>query len=281
MQFDPERAFPYPVLRAGVDDYVRGQFQSSVEFLEGADGHGITMEVVSQLNVPSILKEIQEKRAEYQYILTCRDTFTRFNVRSSHPDFTHEFPEGQLRGEVKVYNVVAACKVIENFTCKHINDEFGKGPFRFEPGEILAYSEPTVVYLQPESFKPLVSIFEISPNESLDRYDMEFFTAEDRIRIELSPHFKESVDTARTDPTKQAVLFNSVYFHAVVDALDKLRLDPEGDQTWKKVILSRMKQLELEPDQLKNGELFKVANTLLQRPLSRIDAFFSNDEGAS
>ena len=38
MQFDSQRAFPYPVLRPDVNDYVDGEFQAIVEldFPEGA-----------------------------------------------------------------------------------------------------------------------------------------------------------------------------------------------------------------------------------------------------
>jgi len=277
MQFDTNRAFPYPVLRTDVDDYTKGQFQTAIIFEEVDGGANIEMDVFSSMNVPEIKAEIEKGNAEYLYLLACRDTFTRYSVSTKDTKFKRKFAAGHLRGQVKVYKVISVKKPIKGFSCKSINKEFGGGSFDFEPGEILAYDSPTVVYLEPESFKPIVSIFEIAPNDSLDKYDLQFFTQDDRIKIEMSPYFKERVGRARNDHTRMAVLFNSIYFHAVVDALDKLRAEPEGDQRWKKVILHRLNDIDKTVEDLELEGLFNIANELLNKPLSRIDEFFANE----
>ncbi|MDJ0641986.1 MAG: hypothetical protein QNJ15_04135 [Erythrobacter sp.] len=277
MQFDTNRAFPYPVLRADVRDYVRGAFQASIDFSQSDDEKQFIIDVQAQLNVREIQQLIADGKAEYLYVLSCRDTMTRHTLRSRDAMLEEALPIGSMRGEVRIEKLVSVVKPIAEYACEHINPEFGPGPFSFEPGEILAFDEPHVVYLEPENFRPLTSIFELSPNESLDKFEVQFATSGDRIAIELNPEFKALVDTARTDPTKMAVLFNSIYTHAVIDALDKLKDDPEGEQRWCGVIKQRMADLELDINSLNSEGVYPVASQLLQQPLNRLAQFFGDE----
>lgn len=277
MQFDTNRAFPYPVLRADVQDYLRGAFQATIDFGETDDQDGFVIDVQAQLNVKEIADLIQAGKAEYLYILSCRDTMTRHTLRAREPMFEQILPIGTLRGEVKIAKLVSVSEPIEGYTCPHINPEFGSGPFSFEVGEVLAFDEPHIVYLEPENFRPLTSIFELAPNESLDKFQLQFGTSGDRITIELNPNFKALVDVARTDPIRRAVLFNSIYMHAVMDALDKLKDDPEGDQRWRGVIKQRLSDMDLSVDDLKTKGIYQIAEALLKQPLSRLTDFFSDE----
>lgn len=278
MQFDTNRAFPYPVLRADVRDYVRGAFQASIDFRQGDDDDGFIIDVQAQLNVREIQELIKDGKAEFLYILSCRDTMTRHALRSSEAMLEETLPVGSLRGEVQIAKLVSVIKPIKNYRCEHINPEFGSGPFSFQAGEVLAFDEPHVVFLEPENFRPLTSIFELAPNESLDKFQLQFGTSGDRITIELHPDLKALVDNARTEPTKMAVLFNSIYMHAVMDALDKLKDEPDGDQRWRGVIKQRLADLELDIDSLRAEGVYTVASRLLQQPLSRLAQFFGDEQ---
>lgn len=280
MQFDTNRVFPHPVLRADVNDYTRGAFQASVDFRQNDDGDAFIVDIQAQLNVGELTALIKKGNAEFLYILSCRDTLTRHVLRTGDVMIEKPLAVGGMRGEVHISKLVTAKSRITGYTCPHINPEFGEGPFVFEPGDVLAFDEPHVVYLEPENFRPLTSIFELSPNDSLDRYQMQFGTNDDRITIELSPYFKEMVDSARSDQTRVAVLFNSIYSHAVMDALDKLRAEPEGEERWKGVIKQKMADRNLSTDDLKTVGIYEIASQLLQYPLARLDDFFKNGETA-
>lgn len=281
MQFDTNRAFPYPVLRADVQDYVRGAFQATIDFREADDQDGFVIDIQAQLNVKEIADLIAAGKAEYLYILSCRDTMTSHTLRAHEPTLERILPIGTLRGEVKIAKLVSATMQITGFTCPHINPEFGPGPFSFEAGEVLAFDEPHVVYLEPENFRPLTSIFELAPNESLDKFQLQFGTSGDRIAIELNPDLKALVDMARADPTRRAVLFNSIYMHAVMDALEKLKDDPEGDQRWRGVIKQRLSEIGLSVDDLRTKGVYSIAESLLKQPLARLADFFSDEYEAS
>ncbi|MCR9122951.1 MAG: hypothetical protein NXH91_11825 [Phyllobacteriaceae bacterium] len=278
MQFDTNRAFPYPVLRADVRDYLRGAFQVSIDFRQSDDEERVIIDAQAQLNVREIQQLIADGKAEFLYVLSCRDTMTRHILRSSEAMMEEALPIGSMRGEVRIAKLVSVVAPITGYTCEHINPEFGPGPFSFDPGEVLAFDEPHVVYLEPENFRPLTSIFELSPNESLDKFEVQFGTSGDRITIELNPEFKALVDTARTDSTKMAVLFNSIYTHAVMDALDKLKEEPDGEQRWCGVIKQRMADLELNMSSLESEGIYPVASQLLQQPLTRLAQFFGDEQ---
>tara|TARA_B100000678_G_scaffold290588_1_gene303913 strand:+ start:4831 stop:5679 length:849 start_codon:yes stop_codon:yes gene_type:complete len=278
MQFDTNRAFPYPVLRSDVRDYVRGAFQASIDFRQADEDDSFIIDVQAQLNVREIQQLIEDGKAEFLYVLSCRDTMTRHTLRSKQAMLEQALPIGSLRGEVQIAKLVSVKKPITGYTCEHINPEFGPGPFSFEEGEVLAFDEPHVVYLEPENFRPLTSIFELAPNESLDKFELQFGTSGDRITIELNPDFKALVDNARTEPTKMAVLFNSIYMHAVMDALDKLKDDPEGDQRWRGVIKQKLADLDLDIESLNSDGIYVVASRLLQQPLARLAQFFGDDQ---
>ncbi|WP_392336575.1 hypothetical protein [Loktanella salsilacus] len=278
MQFDANRVFPHPVLRADVNDYTRGAFQASVDFRQNSDGDAFVVDIQAQLNVNELSALVKEGKAEFLYILSCRDTLTRHVLRTQDAMIEKELPVGGMRGEVHISKLITATGSIGKYSCPHINAEFGAGPFKFEAGDVLAFDEPHVVYLEPDNFRPLTSIFELSPNDSLDRYQLQFGTNEDRITIELNPYFKELVDAARSDQTRVAVLFNSIYLHAVMDALDKLRSDPDGSERWRGVIKQKMADLGLSLDDLKTAGIYDVASQLLQYPLARLEHFFKNGE---
>ena len=134
MQFDPLRAFPYPVLRPDVDDYIDGELQVDVDFENDVTSNRISVEVQCFLSVPEIEAVIKSGHAEFAIIVACRDTYFRETIRSQDTIFSAEFPEGSLRGEVVVYPFVMVKNKIADFQCKWINDEFGDGPFKFDPG---------------------------------------------------------------------------------------------------------------------------------------------------
>ena len=51
MQFDLMRAFPYPVLRPDVDDYIDGQMQVIVDFKTEDDAATISANIFFQLKI--------------------------------------------------------------------------------------------------------------------------------------------------------------------------------------------------------------------------------------
>jgi hypothetical protein len=191
MQFDLLRAFPYPVLRPNIDDYIDGDIQATVTLEQRPDSLDVRAEIQFAVSVPEITELVTEGSALYSVVFACRDTYFRQAITSSAAKFVHDFPSGMLRGEVLIYPYVVAAKPINSFVCPWINPEFGTGPFTFPEGSVLALDQPWAIYIDREAFKPISSIFVLLSNENLTGYEWRIDANSEKVRIEVTPALKE------------------------------------------------------------------------------------------
>src|SRR6185437_2719851 len=159
MQFDLQRAFPYPVLRPGVNDYVDCEFQCTADFSPVEGKPDIVFEAQFALSVEEISRLIAHGDAKYVAVISCRDTYLRQVLTTVKTNITSTFHSGELRGEVQVFPYVVAEKPIQAFQCRFINKEFGAGPFAFDRGAVIAVDEPKTAYIDRDLFRPITSVF--------------------------------------------------------------------------------------------------------------------------
>lgn len=236
MQFDPLRAFPYPVLRPGSNDYVDSAMQTVAELIESEDQLEIMAEANLAVGVDEIRALVDQGKAHYAVVVSCRDTYFRKAMLSNQPHVRERFSAGALRGEVLIYPYVVAIEPIEGFMCPWINPEFGSGPFSFPSGAVLAVDEPQMIYVDRETFKPISSCFFLAPNENIASNEWQIDASEDRVRIMVSPALKDRITHARNSKEKRAILLNSIYFGAVVQCLSILKAaDEVSDQRWVRI----------------------------------------------
>ncbi|TXM94950.1 hypothetical protein [Methylobacterium sp. WL116] len=275
MQFDIQRAFPYPVLRPNIDDYIDGDIQATVTFDYSEDSAELTAEISFALSVPEIKDEIAAGRAEYICVFACRDTYYRRAVGSDKTLFSVKFPAGALRGEVIISPYIIAVQPIASFSSKWINAEFGPGPFSFELGAPLAVDEPQAVYIDRDAFKPISSCFVLVKKDSLPDNEWRIEASQDKVHIAVSPNLKAKIDLARNNKKNQALLLNSIYFSAVMQCVSYLKTsDDYLDYKWANVFRQRLVDTKVE---IKNHDESWVAQTLMKHPFSLIDTYFFGD----
>jgi hypothetical protein len=272
MKFDKNKAFPYPVLRPFSDDYVDGEFQATVEFRVSKET--IKVDIGYAISSDEIEKEIQNGNAEYVAMISCRDTYYQHVLRSSGNTVAADFDKGQLRGEVKVDPYVVAKKDISPFASPDINPEFGEGPFSFVAGDVLAQDDAQVFYIDRDLFKPITSVFELVKKDEQSDWVWTIGFDEEHIQIEVSPKMKESIDSARNMKNNRVVLINSIYFAAVMQAIQKLQ-DTDtratyGDRKWAKVILAQAHNKGLD---INAGDAYLIAEQLMQHPMQLLNAY--------
>jgi len=129
MQFDSQRAFPYPVLRPDVNDYTDGEFQALVDLTFPEGGSSFHLDAQFALSVDEIAKAISDGDARFVLVVSCRDTYSRHILETRQSTISTDFAAGSLRGEVDIYPYVVAENEISGFSCNFINSEFGTGPF--------------------------------------------------------------------------------------------------------------------------------------------------------
>lgn len=272
MQFDTLRAFPYPVLRPDVDDYIDGDIQVTVEFSPSADGQEVSAHVSFHVSVPELLREVESGRAQFVIVFACRDTYFRHVHGTADASSEVTFPAGSLRGEVQVFPYICAVKEIKQYSSGWINSEFGAGPFKYEVGSVLAVDRPQVVYIDRDVFKPLSSVFVLIKDDAVVGHEWQVKTTDDKVHIVVSPELKERIDAARNNKGHRAVLMNSIYFAAVMQCISLLknsRVDAENTR-WGNVILQKCHNQGINID---DHDEYLVAERLMKSPFQLVEAY--------
>ena len=280
MKFDKHKAFPYPVLRPYSNDYDNVEFQTSVEFVVGKEK--IRVNIAYAISSVEIATEIASGNAEYISTISCRDTYYQQVLTSSTNKATAEFDIGELRGEVKVNPYVVVKKHIAGFSSPDINAEFGEGPFSFVIGDILAQDDAQIFYIDRDLLKPITSVFDLVKKDEQSEGVWTIGFDNDHIQIEVSPKMKESIDNARNSKSNRVILVNSIYFAAVMQAVQKLqdeetRATYEGNK-WAKVILGQAHNKGVD---INANDAYLVAARLMQHPIKLLDSYVfkaMNDE---
>lgn len=270
MKFDKNKAFPYPVLRPGSDDYVGVEFQSTVEFAVSPEK--IKAIISYAISSDEIVQEIEKGNARYVSVVSCRETYLRRVLESSEKLVSADFEVGSLRGEVRVDPYVVAVKDIPNFLSQDINKEFGQESISYAAGDVLAQDETQVFYIDRDLFKPVTSVFDLVKNDSLSGGEWKVGLDEDHVQIEVSPQMKESIDSARNDKTKKVILINSILFAAVAHALQRLKDAREAYESrrWAEVIERQMHNSGWD---LATNEPYVIAQRLMKYPLALLDTY--------
>jgi len=276
MKFDKNKAFPYPVLRPFSDDYNDVEFQASVDFIVGSEK--IKAKIGFAVSSEEIVEQIENGKAEYVAVISCRDTYFQSVVSSKTRTIEAEFGIGDLRGEVKVNPYIVVLEDISDFTSPDINSEFGVGPFSFIEGDVLAQDESQVFYFDRDMFKPITSVLELVKKDEQPDGVWGINFDEDHIQIIVSPALKLSIDEARNSTRKKVVLINSIYFAAVMQAIVKLKYEkPEYEmRKWAQVFL---KQAHNKSIDINAHDAYMTAEKLMQEPLKRLNEIvFKGDE---
>lgn len=270
MKFDKNKAFPYPVLRPYCDDYIDVEFQTTVEFEISKDN--IVARITYAISSEELVDQVENGKAMYVSIVSCRDTYFRSVLTSKEPKFENSFDVGCMRGEVRVDTYIVAIQEIAEFKTKEINPEFGQGAFSFSPGDVLAQDETQVFYIDRDLFKPTSSIVDLVQNESLSNGEWRVSLEENHIQIEVNPQMKESIDNARNDKAKQVVLLNSLYVSAVTHALQMLKqgADAYENQRWADVLIRKLHNFGWD---LKEHDAYILAQRLMKHPLTILDTY--------
>ncbi len=278
MQFDTLRAFPYPVLRPDVDDYVEGDIQVVAEFSPSDDGLEVKAQVSFLISVDELKAEIKAGRAVYAVVFACRDTYFRHVHTSAEESLEITFPSGHLRGEVQVYPYVTAVEHISDYSCDWINGEFGNGPFSYEIGAVLAIDQPKVIFIDRDVFRSLLSVFVLMKDDNIAGHEWQIKAGDDKVQILVSPDLKCQIDEARNNKGHRAVLMNSIYFSAVMQCFSFLKSgDDSNESRWGRVILHKCHNAGIEIDQ---HDEYLIAERLVKNPFQLIDAYVFQAQGA-
>lgn len=272
MKFDKNKAFPYPVLRPRSDDYRDADFQVTAYFTVSKSS--IKASVSYAISSDEIFEEIGKGNAEFISVISCRDTYFQSTLTSTEKLVESEFNIGELKGEVIVNPYVVVKKDIHNYKSPDINMEFGSGPFSFEVGDILAQDEAQIFYIDRDLFKPITSVFDLVKH---DGHSDGIWTVDfegEHVQIIVSPKLKENIDNARNAKENRIILLNSIYFAAVMQAIQKLKdnetLSIYEDKKWAKALLGQAHNKGVD---INSNDAYLIAERLMQQPIKLLDSY--------
>ncbi len=278
MRFDHQKAFPYPVLRPDIDDYLDSEFQVTVDIVGAKDNQKIEAKIQVALSSDDIKREITKGNALISVIFACRETYFRETITTQKFGFKKSFDSGAIRGEVIIYPFVVAIKPIKRFRCRDINPEFQATSFNFETGEVLAADEPKIVYIDRDLFRPISSILQLVKLDSLTGFEWRLNFEDDKLQLMLSAEAKQAVDQARNSRRNRAILINSLYFSAIMEAIQKLKEDDGTYEPlrWAQVIKQQCHNAAID---IATHDSYMIAQRLLKYPLGLVNRYvFEEDE---
>jgi len=136
----------------------------------------------------------------------------------------------------------------------------------------LAQDEAQVFFFDRDMFKPITSVFNLVKKEELSDGMWTLSFDEEHLQIEVSPNTKQIIDEARNNPRNKAVLLNSIYFAAAMQAIQKLKesKDEYESKKWAEVILKQAFNKSLDLD---SHDAYWLTEKLMQEPLKRMNEF--------
>lgn len=270
MNFDKNKAFPYPVLRPQNDDFENAEFQTVVDFY--IEKEKLIAQILYAISSEEIEDEIEHENALYVSVLSCRNTYFQKVLYSKTNKIVTYFDLDEMRGEVRVDSYVMACHEIPSFESPDINPEFGQGPFSYSVGDVLAQDESQIFFIDRDLFRPVTSVFELVKKDELSGGEWTIGFEEEHVQIQVSPGMKETIDNARNTKNNKVILMNSIYFAAVMQAVQKLKdsFEEFGNRKWAEVISRQAHNINCD---LELNDAYLIANRLMKRPLILLETY--------
>lgn len=265
MRYDPNKMFPYPVLRPQCDDYTDSDFQVTLTPKIFADEIVATCEFA--LSSKDLKRYIHDGEAAYVGVVSCRDTFFRQVEKFGASTGQFRMPVNRLRGEVRFDSYVVSLTQINDFSPRDRHPEYEEQKFSIGPGYVLAQNEPQLFHVERAAFAPITSVIDLVANDALMAGQWKLDTDQDHIQIQVERSVKEAIDDARNSSEKRVVLLNGLYFPAIMTALVRLQKDSElyAERKWHRVFTAKLLN---EGINLETCDVAETTQILLRHPLA-------------
>ena len=276
-----DRLLPHPLLAPWTDDYPEATFTAQVPHAVINNGKQINLTIKYHLTSQSLLNLISEGRAHYVSLVACAKTFIRNSYPCENEDDlcildAHDFSE-----ELKLTPYVVTKQPIDGFTSAELVEEitrFKPEGFNIPAGSILAVGSSTAVELE-EGGSPF-AVIDLVADTNVDSGTFKVDLDDNRIKVYMAPVDKDLIEALRQHGEKSwemAVLFPSIYLHAISEALRNLAYYPHN--RWARTMQGALERHNIvaDYDELKDNALTH-AQALMERPVGTLMKALSREE---
>lgn len=277
MRYDPQKSFGYPVLRPNNDDYIKAAIQAhfDIKMNKQMPSKG-NIEYNIFLSVAEISAALKQGVAVVVVSATCSKTNTIFKRITNSLSGTFEVNINDFADEV----IFDACIVVSieelSFFSEKFNPEFGHEPFTLQRGSVMAQAHPTFRSFSKEMQRSLGNLFELELDEEQRDNEWRLMLSSDKVKIVSARKLYEQMSRWKSVAAGQELLLNSVLMPAMVEMIDSLRTDPEGnDYRWANVL--RHKIDDLHDIDIENTSSTLIAQRIWGHPTANLKRFMEEN----
>lgn len=270
MRVNHDTRFPYPVLSPDTTDYPEGAFDVDLQVTEERDSGEVTIKYSAKLEEATIANEVDQDRAEVVLFITCQRTYYNAKHVLNLGSGELKLEPGLLREAVLLRPYIAVTKPIPGFSSDEIHPEFGSRTWEFEPGDVLAYGQESLIEVGLDKLTPLETVFQLEKRSGVPDGETRVDPGADKIAIAASPRTYDAIHALRGTAFGRAVLLNSVYLPAVMVVLSAVRAGEHHGTRWYRVFEAKCNELGFALDSGTAVEAHEDAQRLLQSPLGHL-----------
>ena len=276
-----DRLLPHPLLAPWNDDYTDATFAAQVPHAVLNNGKRINLTVKYHLTSPALQSLIAEGKAQYVGLVACAKTFSRDSYATRQEDEIYILDAADYADELKLTPYVVAIQPIEGFVASEHNEEirrFKPDGFDIPAGSILAVGNSTDVTLEEGGSPYSVIDLVADPNIEVGIFKVEL--DDNRLKVHMAPPDKSRTEALRMhgqNSREMAILFPSIYLHAITEALRNL--SDHSDRRWAQTMLKALERngIDVDVDELQINAL-TYAQTLMERPVGTLMTALDREE---
>ena len=276
-----DRLLPHPLLAPWTDDYPEATFTAQVPHAVINNGKQINLTIKYHLTSQSLRELIMEGKAHYVSLVACAKTFSRNSYPCEHADDLCILDAQDYSEELKLTPYVVAKQPIEGFSSTELAEEITlikPGGFHIPVGSILAVGNSTEIELE-EGGSPF-AVIDLVADSNVNNGTFKVDLDDNRIKVYMAPGDKDQIEALRQHGEhswEMAVLFPSIYLHAISEALRNLAYYSEN--RWTRTMRKAMERhnIIVDDDELKANALTH-AQTLMERPMETLMKALSREE---
>lgn len=278
MKFDPNKAWPYPVLRPRSfgDDYPQAAFEVEIEVERTRGSTAVAIDSEFYLSDPDLLGLVKQGMAHYVLLVKAPKTRFRNLVESRVREVRQEFSAGDLSGRVEIAPFLIAAQDVVGFRARGWHRDFSNHAFDIKAGSILAEDEPREYWIETADDDPLIgSIFAVRERGNCPDGFWDYEIAEERIWIVMSKrdYIRFSNTRARVTGHQDGFyLISGIYLPVLIAVLNDLdqAMDEYREYNWFSSLERRLEGLECKPIGSRDANRLLDAQKVLDSPFLKM-----------
>ena len=269
------RYYPYPVIVEGGDYYENSKFSSSVN--QEMEGYDAKITITVELNDTLLLQKIEQGEVVYAHHIECPQTCYRRVIKTKEKVKDILLKDKDVNGIVQICSFVIAEKDIDKYTNESFAADYRGWKFNIEKGCILAIGNQYNVRINKirDDLANTSSIFSIVPNADHTENNLLVDLGQQKIVISLPEKTYQQYYNIQGYIDIQPAMHSMIIVPALVYVFSELRstenLEEMEYYIWYRSLKNACNGIGINIDEegLKKMDLFKVAQQLLNSPISK------------